>query len=310
MALSDYITTFGDYLKAKYGEKIYKLSLHADVTCPNRDGTKGIGGCIFCNNKSFFPNDFTVTPVADQIASNVKRLQQKTRAKKFIAYFQAYSNTYGDIQYLKQVYLEALKSPCVVGLCIGTRPDCLSNDVLELLARIKDLGYEIWVELGLQSAHDITLLTINRGHTFADYQKAIKKTKRYGLNVCTHLIAGLPGENKTMVLDSWHKVDDLGVQGVKWHPMHVVKGTQLARLWKNGDYQTITRESYLDTVAHALLDTPPEVIVHRVMSTITRKDLLLGPLWTEDRWPVMNGLESIIANRLARQETVELVSAG
>ena len=303
MALSDYITTFGDYLKAKYGAKIYKLSLHADVTCPNRDGSKGIGGCIFCNNKSFFPNDFTVTPVADQVASNVERLQKKTRAKKFIAYFQAYSNTYGDIQYLKQMYLEALKSPCVVGLCVGTRPDCLSEEVLEVLTRIKDLGYEVWIELGLQSAHDKTLVAINRGHTFADYEQAIEKTKRRGLNVCTHLIAGLPGENKSMVLESWQKVHDIGVQGIKWHPMHVVKGTQLARMWKNGDYQTITRDAYLDIVASALIDTPRDIIVHRVMSTISRTDLLLGPLWTDDRWPVMNGLEAMLAANYTRNNT-------
>ena len=295
MALSDHITTFGQYLKEKYGEKIYKLSLHADVTCPNRDGTKGIGGCIFCNNKSFFPNDFEITSVTEQVTSNVERLTQKTRAKKFIAYFQAYSNTYGEIQYLQQMYLEALNSPCVMGLCIGTRPDCLTDEVLALLNRIQGLGYEVWIELGLQSSHDTTLKAINRGHTYADYLDAINRCKLYGLNVCTHLIAGLPGEDKSMILESWRRVRDAGVQGVKWHPLHVVKGTQLARLWKNGEYQTIERDTYLDIVGDALKETPPEVIVHRVMSTITRKDLLLGPHWTDHRLPVMNGLEEILA---------------
>lgn len=292
MALSDYITTFGQYLKTKYGEKISKLSLHADVTCPNRDGTKGIGGCTFCNNKSFFPNDFEIKSVTDQVESNLERLSQKTRAKKFIAYFQAYSNTYGELQYLQQMYLEALNSPCVVGLCIGTRPDCLTDEVLALLNRIKGLGYEVWIELGLQSSHNQTLEAINRGHSFEDYQDAISRTRLYGLNVCTHLIAGLPGENKTMVLETWQKVKDLGVQGVKWHPLHVVKGTQLARQWKAGEYQPIERDEYLDIVSSALIDTPPDVIVHRVMSTVTRKDLLLGPHWTDNRWPIMNGIEA------------------
>lgn len=299
MALSDYVTTFGDYLKAKYGEKIYKLSLHADVTCPNRDGSKGIGGCIFCNNKSFFPNDFQIQSVAKQVESNVQRLTEKTRAKKFIAYFQAYSNTYGELKYLQQMYLEALNSPCVVGLCVGTRPDCLTDEVLALLNRIKGLGFEVWIELGLQSSHDKTLTAINRGHTFADYEDAIARTRLYGLNVCTHLIAGLPGENKSMILESWRKVRDLGVQGIKWHPLHVVKGTQLARQWKSGDYQPIERDSYLDIVSSALSETPSDVIVHRVMSTITRKDLLLAPHWTDNRWPVMNGLEARLAEAAA-----------
>ncbi len=295
MALSDYITTFGQYLKAKYGEKIYKLSLHADVTCPNRDGSKGIGGCIFCNNKSFFPNDFKIRPIAEQITGNINRLQQKTGARKYIAYFQAYSNTYGDIHYLKQLYQEALQSPDVIGLCVGTRPDCIPEDVLLLLHQIQQRGYEVWLELGLQSAHDSTLTAINRGHTFADYQSAIKRANHYGLNVCTHLIAGLPGETKAMVLDSWHRVLDTGVQGVKWHPLHVVKGTQLARMWKQGDYQSISRESYLDIVGDALINTPRHIIVHRVMSTVTRKDLLIEPQWTDHRWPVMNGLEAKLA---------------
>jgi len=291
MALSDHVTTFGQYLKAKYGEKIYKLSLHADVTCPNRDGSKGIGGCIFCNNKSFFPNDMRQASITEQIESNVKRVQEKTKANKFLAYFQAYSNTYGELQYLQQMYAEALESRCVMGLCIGTRPDCLTDEVLSLLNRIKGLGYEVWIELGLQSSHDKTLTAINRGHTFADYQDAIQRTQLYGLNVCTHLIAGLPGENKEMNLETWQRVLEEGVQGIKWHPLHVVKGTQLARMWKNGQYNTIDKETYVDIVGDALIQTPPEVIVHRVMSTVARKDLLLGPHWTEDRWPVMNALE-------------------
>ncbi|TCS41316.1 TIGR01212 family radical SAM protein [Reinekea marinisedimentorum] len=293
MALSDYLTTFGQYLKAKHGEKIYKLSLHADVTCPNRDGTKGIGGCTFCNNKSFFPNDMDPnTGITEQIESNVERLHVKTKARKFLAYFQAYSNTYGELKYLQELYAESLKPDCVIGICIGTRPDCVSDEVLALLNRIKDLGYEVWIELGLQSAHDKTLDAINRGHSFADYQDAVRRIQLYGINVCTHLIAGLPGENKQMVLQSWQRVMNEGVQGVKWHPLHVVKGTELAKQYSRGEYQTIDRDTYIDIVGDALVQTPKEVIVHRVMSTVARKELLLGPLWTEDRWPVMSGLEA------------------
>jgi radical SAM protein (TIGR01212 family) len=301
MALSDYLTTFGQYLKAKHGEKIYKLSLHADVTCPNRDGSKGIGGCTFCNNKSFFPNDMNPdASITEQIESNVERLHVKTKAKKFLAYFQAYSNTYGELKYLQELYAESLKPDCVIGICIGTRPDCISNEVLALLSRIKDLGYEVWIELGLQSAHNKTLDTINRGHSFEDYQDAIRRIQPYGINVCTHLISGLPGETKQMVLQSWQRVLNEGVQGVKWHPLHVVKGTQLARQYINGEYQPISRDNYIDSVGDALVQTPREVIVHRVMSTVARKELLLGPHWTEDRWPVMAGLEARLKQSQAK----------
>ncbi|TXR53807.1 TIGR01212 family radical SAM protein [Reinekea thalattae] len=296
MALNDYVTTFGQYLKAKYGEKIYKLSLHANVTCPNRDGSKGIGGCTFCNNKSFFPNHMNANAsISEQIECNVVQLQKKTQAKKFLAYFQAYSNTYGDIEYLKKIYVESLKPDCVIGLCVGTRPDCISNDVLNLLQKIKDLGFEVWIELGLQSAHDVTLERVNRGHTFVEYQDAVRRIKNAKINLCTHLIAGLPGENKSMILDSWQQVLNEGVQGIKWHPLHIVKGTQLARQWRQGEYQPITQEDYIDIVSDALAATPAEVIVHRAMSTVAQKQLLLAPHWTENRWPIMTGIEAKLA---------------
>lgn len=290
MSLDQYVSTLGPYLKQRFGERVQKVSLHAEVTCPNRDGSKGIGGCSFCNNKSFFPNDFTVRSVHDQLQSNMATLTGKTGARKFLAYFQAYSNTYGDIERLKQMYLDALEPVAVVGLCIGTRPDCLPDDVLALLASIQERGYEVWLELGLQSAHDATLERINRGHGMAEYLDAVDRARRYRLKICTHLIVGLPGENRAMVLDSWRQVRDAGVDGVKWHPLHVVKGTQLARQWKQGAYSCISQTDYVETVAQALAETPGSVIVHRAMSAVTRRDLLLGPFWTENRGLVMRDL--------------------
>ncbi|EAR10316.1 TIGR01212 family radical SAM protein [Reinekea blandensis] len=290
MSLDHYVNTLGPYLKQRFGERVQKVSVFADVTCPNRDGSKGIGGCTFCNNKSFFPNDFSPASVATQLAENIPRLKAKTGAGKFLAYFQAYSNTYGDLERLKQMYLDAIQHDAVVGLCIGTRPDCIPDVLLAVLVDIQQQGYEVWLELGLQSAHDETLALINRGHTMADYRDAVTRARQLGLKVCTHLIVGLPGESKIHVLDSWQQVLDAGVDGVKWHPLHVVKGTQLARQLTQGDYICIGQGEYVDTLAEVLRRTPDHVIVHRVMSAVSRKALLLGPHWTENRGEVMKAL--------------------
>lgn len=297
MSLDQYVSTLGPYLKQRFGERVQKVSIHADVTCPNRDGSKGIGGCTFCNNKSFFPNDFTVRPVADQLAANMPALREKTGANKFLAYFQAYSSTYGDIHRLKQMYINALAFPDVVGLCIGTRPDCVPDDVLILLAELQNQGYEIWLELGLQSAHDATLAQINRGHTMADYKDAVERAHRFGLKVCTHLIVGLPGEDAADVQASWQQVLSVGVEGVKWHPLHIVKGTQLARQYVRGEYQCIEADDYVNIVAEALWKTPEAVIVHRAMSAVSRKDLLLAPHWTENRGEIMHALYRRLRDR-------------
>ena len=226
MALSDVITTFGQWLLKKHGERVHKLAINAGFTCPNRDGSKGRGGCTFCNNSSFHPSARQPKTVAEQIEAGRQVILKRTGAKKYLAYFQAYTNTYDDPARLKELYDDALAEQDVIGLAIGTRPDCVPPAVLDLLADYRQQGHEIWLELGLQSAFDHTLERVKRGHGFAEYRQAMKAAKQREIQVCTHLIAGLPGEDPAHIKMSLERVLEQGSEGLKLHPLHVVKGTQ------------------------------------------------------------------------------------
>ena len=194
MDLTKHATTLGRHLKQKWGERVHKVSINAAFTCPNRDGSKGIGGCTFCNNASFSPSSKIITPVEEQVLAGQKVIIKRTGAKKYLAYFQSYTNTYAEINYLRELYESALNSPNVIGISVGTRPDCVPDAVLDLLQSYQQQGHEVWLELGLQSAFDESLNRVNRGHGFAEYVDAIKRARKRGLQICTHLIAGLPRE--------------------------------------------------------------------------------------------------------------------
>jgi len=230
--LSDYIHTFGQAMLQRYGERVHKIAIDASFTCPNLDGSKGIGGCTFCNNASFSPNGREPEPVSQQIEAGRQVIRKRTGAQRYIAYFQAYTNTYADIEILRTQYEQALAQPDVIGLAVGTRPDCVPEAVLDLLAGYQDDGYEVWLELGLQSSFDDTLKRVNRGHGFAEYRDTLTAARQRGLPVCTHLIVGLPGEDISHCLTTLDRVLELGVDGLKLHPLHVVKGTQLANEWR------------------------------------------------------------------------------
>ncbi len=296
MALSDYINTLGQSLLAHHGERVHKLAINAGFTCPNRDGSKGRGGCTFCNNASFSPNARREPDIAEQIAAGRRVLAKRTGAKKFLAYFQAYTNTYDDPARLKALYDKALAEPDVIGLSIGTRPDCLPPAVLDMLADYRAQGYEIWLELGLQSAFDHTLNRVNRGHGFAEFRSAVRAAQERELPVCAHLILGLPGEEAAHNLISLDRVLALGVEGLKLHPLHVVKGTQLANEWRRGEYSPWTMEKYIATVADLVERTPPEVIFHRLTGT-AEASILLTPDWCNWKWRVLNGIERELAQR-------------
>ena len=208
MALSDYVHTFGQNLLARHGERVHKLAINAGFTCPNRDGTKGIGGCTFCNNSSFSPNGREPDPIVEQLNNGRAVLARRTGAKRFLAYFQAYTNTYDEVAVLRARYDTALAEEGVIGLAIGTRPDCAPPKVLDLLAEYRDQGYEVWLELGLQSSFDETLNRVNRGHGFAEYKTALHAAHERGLPVCTHLILGLPGEGGFHARTSLQRVLD------------------------------------------------------------------------------------------------------
>jgi uncharacterized protein len=296
MVLSDYVNTFGQDLLRRYGERIHKLTINASFTCPNRDGTKGRGGCTFCNNVSFNPNARHPPSIASQLESGRQVIAKRTGARRFIAYFQAYTNTYADIQYLKKLYEQALAEPDVIGLSIGTRPDCISDEVLDLLADYKQQGYEIWLELGLQSAFDETLARIQRGHDFATYQQAVEATQQRGIPICTHLIIGLPGETRSHNLTTLDRVLALGVNGLKLHPLHVVKHTILAKQWRSGEYEPLDFSTYVSIAADMIARTPPEIVYHRVTAT-AQLDILLTPKWCHQKWAVLNGITRELAQR-------------
>jgi len=300
MTLADRINTFGQSMLNKYGERVHKIAIDAGFTCPNRDGTIGRGGCTFCNNTSFSPNGRKPTPIAEQIEAGRQVIRKRTGAQKYIAYFQAYTNTYADVEHLRTQYDMALSEPDVIGLSIGTRPDCVPIPVLDLLADYQDQGHEVWLELGLQSAFDDTLARVNRGHGRQEYETAVRNAQSRNINICTHLIAGLPGETNSHVRKSLEYVLMLGTQGLKLHPLHVVKGTQLANSWRQGDYRPITFQDYISTAADVIERTPAEVIYHRATGTAS-PDILLTPVWCAQKWSVLNGIEMELRSRGTRQ---------
>ncbi|MES9814095.1 MAG: TIGR01212 family radical SAM protein [Candidatus Thiodiazotropha sp.] len=294
--LSEQAFTFGQYLLQRYGERVHKIALDAAFTCPNRDGSKGSGGCTFCNNVSFSPNGRRPRPISEQLASGRRVILKRTGARKYLAYFQAYTNTYAEIEKLTALYNAALAHEDVIGLSIGTRPDCLPATVIDLLAGYQNQGKEVWLELGLQSAFDETLARVNRGHGFAEYRESILRARNRGLKVCTHMIAGLPGETAYHATETLQRVLELGTDGLKLHPLHVVKGTQLANAWRRGEYRPLTLEAYVDIAADLVQQTPSNVVWHRLTGTAS-ETILLAPLWCARKWLVLNAITTELQRR-------------
>ena len=283
MQLNHYVHMLGDDLKQRYGERIHKLSLHGAFTCPNRDGTLGRGGCTFCNVASFADEQAQVLPIQQQLR---QRASESNRASRYLAYFQAYTSTYAEVDYLRQMYEEALGVADIVGLCVGTRPDCVPDAVLDLLSGYRQRGFEIWLELGLQSANEATLKRINRGHGYRAYEDAVIRARARGIKVCTHLIVGLPGEPAMESLTTLQRVVQTGTDGIKLHPLHVVDGSTLGKAWQAGRLQVPTLAEYVQAATAMIQHTPPEVVYHRV-SASARRPTLLAPEWCEIRWSAM-----------------------
>jgi radical SAM protein (TIGR01212 family) len=301
--LAQQAPTFGQSMLRRFGERVHKIALDAAFTCPNRDGSKGSGGCTFCNNVSFSPNGRRPKPLSEQIAAGRAVIRKRTGARKYLAYFQAYTNTYGEIERLAGLYEEALAEDDVIGLSIGTRPDCVPDAVLDLLAEYQARGYEIWLELGLQSAFDKTLERVNRGHGFAEYADTVKRAHRRGLKLCTHLIAGLPGESARHCHETLKRVLELGTEGLKLHPLHVVKGTALANAWRRGEYQPLTLDAYVEIAADLVQATPEPVVWHRLTGTAS-PEILLAPLWCAEKWRVLNAITRELQRRRRSQRRV------
>ncbi|OOE79412.1 TIGR01212 family radical SAM protein [Salinivibrio sp. ML198] len=290
MELHQLVNTLGQDLKHRYGERVHKLTLHGGFSCPNRDGTLGRGGCTFCNVASFSDETAQHQTVSDQLRLRSKEVD---RARRYLAYFQAYTSTYGEVARLKALYEQALARENMVGLCVGTRPDCVPSQVLTLLAGYRQQGFEVWLELGLQTGHDKTLKRINRGHDVAVYERITQQARALGIKVCTHLIVGLPGEGITDHQTTIDRVVSTGTDGIKLHPLHIVEGSTMAKAWRAGRQDAITLEDYVDSASMMIQRTPPEVVYHRV-SASARPPTLLAPSWCENRWLAMTA----IANQL------------
>jgi radical SAM protein (TIGR01212 family) len=282
------------------GEKVHKIAIDATFTCPNRDGSKGRGGCTFCNNASFSPNGLKPKTIHSQVKAGKEVIKKRTGALRYIAYFQAYTNTYDNVENLRSTYDQALSQENIIGLSVGTRPDCISEPVFELLAAYQSQGYEVWLELGLQSSFDETLKRVNRGHNYQEYFTAVEAAHAYKIKVCTHLMLGLPGEDKSHALITLQRVLSQGIAGLKIHPLHVVKGTHLANEWRRKEYKSIQFNEYIETVCDMIESTPADIIYHRLTGTASKK-ILLSPSWCNKKWFVLNEIK----NELKRRNTYQ-----
>ena len=279
-------TTLNNYLKERFGEKVYKIALNGGFTCPNRDGKIGTRGCIFCSKGG--SGDFAESPdltITEQIENGKKRLEKKIKNGKYIAYFQAFTNTYAPVEKLRTIYTEAINHPDIIALSIGTRPDCLGDDVLALLDELNKVK-PIFVELGLQTINEDTARYIRRGYTLEVYDKAVADLHKVGINVVTHIILGLPGESKDDMLKSVEyacKVTD----GIKLQLLHILKGTDLAKDYEQGKFEVLTLEQYTEIIKECVQIIPENVVIHRLTGDGAKKDLI-APLWSADKKTVLN----------------------
>lgn len=288
--------SLNDYLKQTFGEKVYRLSLNGGMTCPNRDGTLDSRGCIFCSAGG--SGDFAASPslsVTEQIKQARERIRKKSSCQKFIAYFQAYTNTYAPVPYLKKLFTEAINHPDIVAISIGTRCDCLDDDVLELLCELNQIK-PVWVELGLQSIHNETLTRIRSGFTYEQYLHAVTSLKEKHITVITHLILGLPGETKEMMLASVDAVAALPCDGIKLQLLHVLKNTDLASLYESDPFPVFSLEDYCDFIVTCVEHLPPRMVVHRLTGDGPRS-LLIAPLWSTDKKRVLNTIQKRFRER-------------
>ncbi len=280
--------SLNDELQRRFGCKVYKLAISGGMTCPNRDGTLGTRGCIFCSAGGSGEFAMSGGSVADQLERAKALVAPKAKNARYIAYFQSYTNTYAPVERLRALFEQALAVPDVVALSVATRPDCLPSDVVALLAEL-NRKKPVWVELGLQTIHEKTARFIRRGYDYSCFEAAVKTLKENGLEVIVHLILGLPGETEEMMLQSVDAVAHSGADGIKLQLLHVLKNTDLALLYEQGAFETLTREQYIALVAKCIERLPPDMTVHRLTGDGAKKDLI-APLWSADKKQVLNAL--------------------
>lgn len=293
------------FLKNTYGEKLYKIAVDAGFTCPNRDGTLGSGGCIFCSaggSGEFAVKTADHPSVTDQIETGLALFAHKRVGQRFIVYFQAYTNTYGPLPHLRALYTEALRHPDVAGISIATRPDCITENIVTMLVNLRQIFSDkfVWVELGLQSIHEKTADFIRRGYPLSVYDSCVSLLSQADIPVITHIIIGLPGEGEDALLSTIDHLNQLGTWGVKLQLLHVLRDTALAGYYFDGSYTPLARDAYIDLVIACLEHLSPDIVIHRLTGD-GPKDLLLAPLWSLDKRSVLNTLHHTMKLRAACQ---------
>lgn len=286
-----YYHTLNEELQKRFGVKVYKLALDGGFTCPNRDGTRGTRGCIFCSGSGSgeFAADSAST-IPQQIEQAKQRIAAKYRTGKYIAYFQNFTNTYGSIERMEQLFSAAIRHPEVVALSVATRPDCLPDEVLALLQML-NTQKPVWVELGLQTIHPQSAAYIRRGYDLPVFDDAVKQLKQAGLETIVHQIIGLPGESDAQIIQTARYIGQSGSDGIKLHLLHVLKGTDLALDYAAGKFETLTLEHYISLLERCLQVLPPEVVIHRLTGDGAKRDLI-APLWSADKKRVLNAIRT------------------
>lgn len=273
-----HINSYGTYLRRRFGLRVSKVNVDAGFTCPNRDGSKGTGGCIYCNNVSFSPKGTqAIVPLEEQMAAGMAYHRIRLGSDKFIIYFQKYTNTYGSVELLTELYRRALDHPDVIGISVGTRPDSLSDDALELLTEIAQRKY-VCLELGLQSMDDVILTKINRGHTLNDFVSAVNRAASRNIDICAHLIHGFPGESAAKFLKTADLMASLPINSLKLHQLHAVEGTELEVLYRRGEFIPLTLQQYVTTIADFLELLPPRIAIQRLYGSAPL-DICVAPQW-------------------------------
>ncbi|MDM8131609.1 TIGR01212 family radical SAM protein [Clostridium sp. LQ25] len=278
------------FLRNKFGEKVFKISLDGGFSCPNRDGKAGRGGCTFCSARG--SGDFAgdrIMSISNQFDDVKEMMAHKWKSGKYIAYFQAYTNTYAPVEELKRKYEEAINKDGVVGLAIATRPDCLGEDVLDLLEEINKKIY-VWVELGLQTSNDDTARKINRGYTLEVFDEAMKNLKSRNIDTVVHAIFGLPGETKEDMFNTVEHIAHSGAMGIKIHLLHLMKNTKLVENYEKGELKFLLQEDYIDIITRSVSMLPKEMVVHRLTGDAPRNELI-GPMWSLKKWEVLNAID-------------------
>jgi len=297
---------FNTYLRKQFGCRVQKISIDAGLTCPNRDGTISSGGCIYCNERGSGPGPHArKLSITRQLERGKKAMWIRYKAKKFMVYFQAFTNTYAPVETLRKLYEEAVYTEDIVGISIGTRPDCIDTDKLALLQEIAGKRL-VWVEYGLQSAHDSTLALINRGHDAACFAKAVRLTQNRGIQICAHVILGLPGETTAHMHETARFISSLGIQGIKLHLLYVIKGTPLEAMVRQGSYRCLEQTAYVDLVCDFIERIPADMIVQRLTSDPHAHELV-APQWSLNKNEVLTRIHTELERRDTRQGQISIL---